>query len=61
MKWLMTRMSVRSYDVLRVRRAREALGWSQGRLAEEAGLSFRVIELLEQRGEFTLKLVQADV
>jgi transcriptional regulator with XRE-family HTH domain len=42
----------------KVKQARESLGWTQRRLAEEAGLSLQLIEHLETRGELMLEIPQ---
>jgi transcriptional regulator with XRE-family HTH domain len=42
----------------KVKQARESLGWTQRRLAEEAALSLQLIEHLEARGELMLEIPQ---
>jgi transcriptional regulator with XRE-family HTH domain len=42
----------------KVKQARESLGWTQRRLAEEAALSLQLIEQLEARGELMLEIPQ---
>jgi transcriptional regulator with XRE-family HTH domain len=42
----------------KVKQARESLGWTQRRLAEESALSLQLIEHLEARGELMLEIPQ---
>ena len=42
----------------KVKQARESLGWTQRRLAEEAALSLKLNEHLEARGELMLEIPQ---
>jgi transcriptional regulator with XRE-family HTH domain len=42
----------------KVKQARESLGWTQRRLAEEAALNLQLIEHLEARGELMLEIPQ---
>jgi transcriptional regulator with XRE-family HTH domain len=42
----------------KVKQARESLGWTQRRLAEEAALGLQLIEHLEARGELMLEIPQ---